>query len=271
MSFFFYIILFYIIKFSKNSENKDNSNKYLNEKKIFPSKDTGNIKDNIFERKLQEDEYKPIRLYIHTKYLKNSFDNMVNKDNEYFQAIYEAIDKAGEILRKIIKVKPLNDPISFDYHVPGYVYEELRESFDNQSPLNYDLIILIRKKEDGDYDEDFFGFPEIIQKHTDERPIIGSVIYKYDFIKQRMRENLTTKELINLLSYAFLHEFTHILGFIEPILSSKGLLKTKVIKRIPGNDKTKTIFTGNKVKEIAISYFNCLNITGIEMDDYSIS
>ena len=271
MSFFFYLILFYIIKFSKNSENKDNSNKYLNEKKIFQSKDTGNIKDNIFERKLQEDEYKPIRLYIHTKYLKNSFDNMVNKDNEYFQAIYEAIDKAGEILRKIIKVKPLNDPISFDYHVPGYVYEELRESFDNQSPLNYDLIILIRKKEDGDYDEDFFGFPEIIQKHTDERPIIGSVIYKYDFIKQRMRENLTTKELINLLSYAFLHEFTHILGFIEPILSSKGLLKTKVIKRIPGNDKTKTIFTGNKVKEIAISYFNCLNITGIEMDDYSIS
>ena len=263
MSYFFYLILFYIIKFCENSENNNN-----NKKKIFPSNEKNSFKDNIFERKLEE-EYQPINLYIHTGYLKYNLDSLSAPNTNYNQIIYESINKAGDLLKKIIKVKPLTSPIdlsSIDMQKYKYIPDKLESTLNNQMILNYDLIILIRLREPGEYSSGSFAIPEIIKQNSDDRPIVGSVIYNLDFLDESERESQTREELINLISYIFLHEFTHILGFTGSILKSKGLLRTKVVERITQNPKNKTIFIGEKAKDIASSYFNCKNIDGIELD-----
>ena len=276
MSFFFYLNLFYIINCSRNSKSRDSYTTYFNQKDIFTSINKKSVKDNILDRHLEENSndegnFKPIRLLIHKDYM--DYQTIINKDEYYFQAIYESIDKAGDLLRKIINVKPLTDPIALNQDIlgnTGYNYITLMQSLNNANSFNYDLIILIRLKEIGDYDEINYAIPEIILKE-DQRPIVGSIIFKYDSIKASERENLSKNELVNLLAYIFLHEFTHILGFFGPILSSKGLLKTKIVERVNGSPKNKTIFIGPKVRKIASSYFNCPigDGDGIEMDNYS--
>ena len=277
MSFFFHLILYCFISFSKSSEEKGNYTKYLHNKNItFSSINKQFIKEKEFGRKLQdnnieEDEYKPIRLHIHKKYLDYQYEEVTNKDLEYFNNIYKAIDQAGEVLRNIIKVKPLNKPIALNSNISGgYNYERLIQTLDNKFSFDEtDLIIFIRFNKLGDSDNMNYGIPEIIMQDDDKRPIVGSIIYNYNFITEDERAKLNQKEILNLLSYVFLHEFTHILGFTESILSYKGLLITKNITRIEGNPKNKTLFIGNKAIETAISYFNCNIIEGIELDSNS--
>ena len=104
--------------------------------------------------------------------------------------------------------------------------------------------------------------------------IVAAGLEKRDglpYCRDDERAKLNQKEILNLLSYVFLHEFTHILGFTESILSYKGLLITKNVTRIEGNPKNKTLFIGNKAIETASSYFNCNKIEGIELDSNSNS
>ena len=278
MFFFFFLFHFYILNFSKNSVTEENYNNYSNQNDIFTSKKKTNINDTNFERKLEEnsnneDNYQPIRLFIHKGYM--DYQDVNKDDVNYFNAIYDSIDRAGDILRKIIKVIPLNYSITLDEAKlisAGYNIESLKTSLNNENSFNYDLVILIRIYRPGDYDKLEYGIPEILmQNGEDGRPIVGSIIYNYDFMKSDERDKLSKEQLVNLLTYAFLHEFTHILGFMGTILSSKGLLSTQTVERISGYPFNKTVFIGPKVREIASSYFGC-NLgegEGIEMDNYA--
>ena len=279
MSYFFYLNLFYIINCSRNSEDRESYTTYFNQKDIFTSINKKSVRDTILDRQLEENSndessFKPIRLLIHKDYI--DYQTVVNKDEEYIQAIYKSIDKAGDLLRKIINVKPLISPIVLNQSLletEGYNNRSLMQSLNNINSFSCDLIILVRLRENGDYDEIEHAAPKILILEDDLRPVVGSVIFKYDSIKESERKVLTKNELVNLLTYIFLHEFTHVLGFFGPILSFKGLLKTKIVERVKGSPKNKTIFIGQKAKKIASSYFNCPieDEDGIEMDNYSLN
>ena len=92
---------------------------------------------------------------------------------------------------------------------------------------NADLIILVRYSNDSEQDDEenglnstVFAKPSIIQECSDGRPEVGTVVLYKEY-------GLTQGNKEEYLKFLFLHEFTHILGFLPKYLNKLKVLKGK--------------------------------------------
>ena len=243
MEFFLFLFFLIIIKCSEK-ENLLNDNK----------------------RNLEEvqNEFDNIKIYVNYKCLN------LQPDIEDAKIIIGAINNATKTLEKLIRVQKLKSRLDLKEH-----YKRLDSSFQNclyQNELSTeyaDLFIFIRPKSTVGEEYIDFATSEIfyhLDNNINSRPLIGGVIYNFEFKnKERNLEDKDSK--YQAASTIFLHEFTHILGFNKTIFQKKSLIYHKQTKnRMNNNNYDKYFFIGDNALRIAKSYFNCPEMTGIELD-----
>jgi hypothetical protein len=217
------------------------------------------------KRNLQN--FQPIRIYIDKSYLNRS------EASDYY--IYEkAIDKVTTALEKLIKVIPES---SIDLTTINLRDHKFKSAFiDNNLMGNqnfpYDLAIFVRENDGNEIglcDEK----QEILLKNNQGRPIIGYIVIN-TMLLYKTEENDRYK--IEFLSYLFLHQITHILGFSKSIIDNRAgiTIENVDINRIDNSaDKIvhKKRISGQNIRNKIKEYFNCDSLTGIELEDYSLS
>ena len=204
-----------------------------------------------------DEKYRPIQIYIVSSSLSDFL--LPRKLNTTIFALNYTV----KILQKLINVKPLNYTIAIngnDLNNWGFA--------NNQNlinGINTDLIILIKYIDEPEENYYMSSEPKYIDEYT-KRPIVG-IIYIYDRFISDISNN---KHFLYYTQVLFLHQFTHILGFLYETFNyypggiNNVILTINSDKR--SNVKRSYIITP-KVVELGKKYYNCENITGIELED----
>ena len=249
--------LFFIFPFDKNiifiknkPLNSTNSNIYKTLK-------------NETKRKLEYD-YDQITIYVESKCLLSYLETQedINQNNK--EIIKKSIEKAKNTLEKLIKVENRLDKISFEGLDFGNGFTGCYDMNLISNGINADLVIFMRGPTT-ESNMKSYGKTNIMKYYngnTDNRPIIATFIYNFfDFPND---ENYT----FQLISTLILHHFTHILGLKNDILKRKGIINDKkVIIRNNQTEVTKPVVVSSRVIERAKNYFNCPNLTYLEIND----
>ena len=240
MSFSFFIFFLIVITLSENID------------------DTLNNKRNL---QTEANEYSNIRIYIDDKCLVTSQTSTESQNNTDLSIIRKSIQNAKNALEKLIKVKRIDKLDLGNNFIPNE-FKDCANIISGR--IDYDLAIFIRWKIQG---VESIAYPKAsilrhINNNQNNRPLIGMIIY--DFQRLYNFDGIS-EDKEQLLSTLFLHEFTHILGFNKTIFYAKNLILTDTINRIKPTQKL--FFQGGKTKEMAKKYFNCNNISGIQLDE----
>ena len=271
VSIFYFLLLVYfncISCLGKNSSNNNNENRDL-----FYSNELNENKSQKeeFKRNLEE-EYKPIRIYVDTSYLKYQFENNM----EEFYEIEKSIEIAKNTIEKLIKVKPLNYKIFINEDINGFNKNRMNLTVFSEG-ISDDLLIFVRLPSTGQEDdlitnEELFAIPKIIKSDSaSNRPIAGYIIFGYNYNVKRIRTNTNKDQRIELRSSIFLHEMIHILGFMDSHFqyfnNYDQIFGTKEVNRVNLANKNKKIVKSQRILDIATKYFNCPTIEGIELEN----
>ena len=206
-----------------------------------------------------EDGFKNFSIYLDTVNIKSEMTNLGLE--KYETLLLNAMNKAIETLQSLLKVKELSEDFLFSdddmaqLQIPYWDKTKLGSSATNGiKSLGLDLTIM-------GYFEDFqddsilaAAQPAIIDPGTN-RPIIGIVAInpKVDYSKLNSEKAFQT---------IFLHEFTHILGFVPETFQDLDFLGTET-----NNGITRHYLKSSKVVEVAKKYFNCNNLKGAYLEE----
>ena len=253
-NFIFYFILSIIISILKASEvskNEDDSNQ---------SNINSNSNDASNKRKLQS--FEPIR--IGKDYLSN-FIRLVDPLTEY-DIVNESIEKALNYIQELVSVRRLTSPITI---LQSDNQDGLLNSFINNQ-YHADLVIFFNANYKMASDEDISTI-NIIRKLDDNnnpnngRPIIALLNYNLRFLNVYLK-GATDEAKKKVLTFRFMHEFFHFLGFERSILSEKRILDTTTIRRVGSISKSKSIAKGRIMLQKARNYFDCQSLVGLEFE-----
>ena len=214
--------------------------------------------NNNNNRNLQNDGNSNIRLVINKNCFTYGVFNNINADK--LDILSEGIDRAKNTTEKLVKIKTRTSETISINNIP------FDECYKNGGSLNTeitaDLYIII--KLEASTNNTWFAKPSIIRNENNGRPIIGTILYNINYLP-----NLKDNELLEVISIIFLHEFTHILGFTKETLQKKFLILTRqeVKNRMNSKTQTKIYVNGTTVIRKAKEYFNCPNLTGVELED----
>lgn len=180
--------------------------------------------------------------------------------------------RAKNTLEKLFKVQREPNGISAEDYKPS-----LEENFGNdyysshiitENLLeNIDLIIFIDyipscSPSLNKYNE----FQKILKrKNGNQRPIIGSIAFA-QYILSSVEESDNDKYTLEFLSSKFLHQFTHILGFIRSVLGDK-VNPTKV-NRFKKLDMEKEMIIGDNLIWFEWKYLNSNEIDNLEVEEF---
>ena len=250
--------------------------------------DLSNLKDNdsVYSKQDEEkneirsiqskrrlEKWESIEIYVDLKAIQTDF----NKTAKYysflkFEDINSAVNEVKETLNKLIKVKITTEDGNRNYLTIKRSNDLGDLGFDDDHyetslagpGVKKDLIILIRyynSNIDDDMNDSLFAKPSIIQKSSDGRPEVGIVVLFPKF-------GLTETNKKEYLKFLFLHEFTHILGFLPEYLP-KLQSDTVNIKRISQSGINKAVIKSPKVINHANNYFGCKDkkITYLELEE----
>jgi len=241
-----------------NKENETDNNYFINDEKNS-------------KRKLQN--FQPIRIYIDKYYLEQNRQAYVNRYDLY----YEAFDKVKNALEKLIEVEREAKIDLTNIDLDSYFITKGKSDPDliNNNNFPADLVIFTRESidlpEEATVLETCTEKQGIIMRNSKGRPIIGYIVINFSLLS-KIESNDTYK--VEFLSYMFLHQITHILGFTKEVIDNlTSIIKiTKEVNRLDNsNDKkvTKKLLTGNAIKSKMIEYFRCPEEEGIELEDYT--
>jgi len=262
------LISLFIVKCSKEKTKiQDNSSNKMKIKSNY-----NNIKNNS-KRNLQNTAFKPIRIVIETSQLENSLALLNYND---IGIILNSINRAKEAIQAIINVEPFSEKIKLDNYdrnnLTGFELSKL-----NQTILygynDCDLLIFVRTpiSTDGPISSDYYRFaiPKIIKKDpSSKRPIVGYIIYSQSF-QFKIDSIIYPEHKKEVISSIFLHEIIHLLGFMKESFNdfkNPNIFDTVNINRIPGGMIKKVVKSENIIN-LAKKYFNCENISGIELEN----
>ena len=235
MSFFFFLLFLIVIKCQTKEDSSINNS-----------------------RNLQTTSYQNIELYVDTDCLGGSNSNI---------DIKTGIERAKKTIEKLIMIPTSSGSIdlrNYNRNIPdGFACSN---SLKNGFTVPGDLAIFVKISDNKDIG---FGKPTILNRTANgERPYIATIAYNDMLDTIRSIDNSTHK--IEAISLIFLHEFTHILGFTKEILQAKNLIKTvSTHYRMNTLTQNRLYATGTNVVNRAKAYFNCQNLTGVELDDDS--
>ena len=257
-----------------NKKPKNNSQEIINNVKNEKNYNATN------KRKLQDDSYKAIRIYLDTFFLSN-----LRISKERFEVFNESLYRAKNALEKLIKIKrgtneingnEYNNIIMTQFSLRDY---EINRTLNGTNDIG-DLIIFAMYEGDDSAFKSCSELPKILKKRQDGRPIIASITINTKFLSQIVDNTEYQKEFYSL---NFLHQFTHILGFRKSIFNDIGSpkikLSKKIINRLDKNNAIKNINKDiitsysnsieSKLMAFAKKYFNCPTLTEIELEDIS--
>ena len=257
--------------FSNNQFNNDNSRFFSNHR--FEN-DSYNIEeetdlDKNKNRELQSDDdgFTNIRIYIDKTYINQNYDNL-----EILNKVLTSIEKCVKSIEEIIKVRQI-DKIKFtdsDIHTLGFNNNEINpDLLSTGEGISSDLIIFPKFEE--------------FQQNTQLVLAIGKPVI-FDSVSKRpigailsINKNLPSiPNSENYLNSVIIHQLTHILGFMYELFDKyeigfSNVIKTDMeIRTIQGKErKEKKYIISPRVVSYAKKYFNCENITGVELEDSS--
>lgn len=224
-------------------------------------------KNKVNKRKLSS---VPLKIYIDKYYFNKTFRREdINKT-----IIFNALDKAKSTLETLIEVVDEDTSLITINDIPldvyGFAESSLSDSLKNDGVMAH-LLILFRGI-DSNIDSsnkciDKLGI--IQQKDGNNRPFIGYIIFDTNLNIEILDNNNTYKE--EYLSYLFLHQITHILGFNRLIVNRENS-RMRIINitttRTGGNINKEVIISDNLILQ-AKKYFNCYtdSVYGLELED----
>ena len=250
-------------------------------------------KKNNQKRILQEPEYKNIKIYIDTYYLyQKSYDS--DEKFEKYQYYYNALIRAKETLEKLIQV-PISSSridlseykkiINSTFFFRGNVnfYNNTLDTLDNN--FDSDLIIFVTNSDNpGSFRPSQFlpycgEYPQIHKYNENNRPIIGSIIIDDSFAGKIEENQANFIYKTEFYSYHFLHQLTHILGFNKDTINKFGdkikFSKYNFSRVNPSDPVEREIIQFHnsdcKLMKFARDYFNCPNISFLELEDNTIN
>ena len=209
--------------------------------------------------------YEPIRIILDTTYLEDQGNEILSLKDK-IPMIKEAMNKSVKALSDILEVERYGNDIFVDLNETlfnKYKIYKWNPIFNNSDDIPADLIILTKFEEIGEFPQGVLAsaMPLVLYKETN-RPIVGLLtvsrspsFYSYTHVKE-------------YFSFVFLHELTHVLGFLQamfPFISyfiREDILTYKVIRGL-----NRTLIKTPKVVERAKKYFNCNTLEGLELED----
>ena len=208
--------------------------------------------------------YSPIRIFLDTTNFEQE-GNQIPAIKSKIPMLKEAMNKAVNALSDILEVEDYGNDVFTDL-TSAYLYS-LKINYwnpilNNNNDIPADLIILTRFESIGEFPKGVLASatPLLLYPYTN-RPIVGLLTVSRD---PSFYYYINIKEYF---SYVFLHELTHVLGFLENMFELfpqgiENILMTQVIR-----GKTRTLIKTPKVVERAKKYFNCDSIEGLELED----
>ena len=251
------------------SNNRDN-NHFCNVDNIdikikYPPKTSVKNKTRILSTNNNNEEFKPIQIYVDKTYLIYQKNNNPLLDSLY-SIIINAFEKCITILNKLFKVKPLQDKIDFitdddlnnwEFN-PNYIDSKIKN---NGEGISADLLILPKFSQNETIYFDYIeGYPVYFDESTN-RPIIG-------IININDKISLNLKNIDFLLQSILLHELTHILGFLISLfkLYPGGEANTIIYEQEQRTKVNKGFIITPKVVSFGKKYFNCDSLRGVELE-----
>ena len=239
-------------------------NKY--QVKFPPLSDNSKTNNNRI-RRLQTNNFRPIKIYLETSsidYLKQWMSENINELNK----ILEAVNYVANSLQKIIKVRPLNYKISIrNEDLVSWSLGDIKEELKENNGVDKDLIIFMKITQSLSQNIPISNFDIKYIDQDTKRPIVGIITLNINQINFDMENSL---EYIKIM---ILHQFTHILGFYNetfPDFITAGGNISKIITTTNSDERSqvpRTYIHSPKVLEYAKKYYNCNNIKGVDLED----
>jgi hypothetical protein len=255
---FYYIFIIHISFFTSSGlDKKNDENIQLNI--------NSNSNDSSDKRKLEENEFKPIRIEI--VYMPE-FEFYLTRpaESENIKIFKEAFEKVVNIIQKLVDVHRLTDKIMItsddNTNSNDLLYEYVGTQYET------DLVIFVDGSKDLN-DKDFAKL-KILKKYgvnrsfNEGRPIVGHLDFN---LRHRSFYLPQSDDYIDkIYLYEIFHEFTHFLGFEKSILRRKSKISTTNSKRVNKSNRKRLIAIGGKMIQTARDYFNYQSLVGIEFD-----
>ena len=269
-------LLSFIYKIKSDTINETKNEKKINSKKVLRFCGVDQIKPNIsFEsffteeeikkhkkRKLDENEYEPIRIFLDTTYILSQGEENPTLKNK-LSILVPALERCVKIFEKLLKVIRYTRLMKVgENYENAYGIKKINNTL--LSPgISSDLIIFAR----------FTGKNELSSTtlanagarkldYNTKRPIIGVININPNI-------DFSLGNSANYVESILLHEITHILGFSITLFEyfPKGLSNTLLYKKDTRIGLNRTYIKTPKLIEVAKKYFNCDRIDGIELEN----
>ena len=207
-----------------------------------------------------EEEFKDFNIYLDLINIKN--DIKIFKLEAYESLFIDSLNKAVETLKSLLKVKKLNYGFGFtdkqieDIKIPNWNKTMIgTNAIGNTQELGIDLFIFGRFDDAMNLSTLASAGPRYSDSET-KKPIVGvvNINTKVDYSK------INSKEYFQSI---ILHEFTHILGFLDDFFIEKNIIFNKTDEY----DIVRYYINSPKVLAVAKKYFDCQDIEGVELED----
>jgi leishmanolysin len=241
---FLQLILFLIFINLTISRHFDITSKGFSEQKYDTSK-------NMKRRKMENDDFKPIRILFDATYLEK-----IETANFAIDSYKGSFERCKNIVSKIISVKPIENPIKLNfskYNLDKDVVNGTLETGNEQ----YDLIIITNVNLQA---KNEMNSTSILRDPTTKRTVLATIDFE--------NKSSPPKNYFHYFEYLLLHHIIHILGFsyesFEYFDGGKAEIYTTDID-IYG--LTRNYIISQKVIEFAKIYYDCDSITKLPLEN----
>ena len=265
-----YLLIFALIFHLVNAENKKISFKCdLGSKQNIPKKAKEIPLEKLnpkYKRKLDDNRFQDFNIVIELKNIETEIE--LNNLSQYHDLIINALKKAVETIKSLVKVRPYPcfsfdedflDEYGFHYwDKEKFGITDTKKSFDT-CELNIDLLIVTRFFNETENLDNLYEFSSdlLYRRTSNDQPIVVS--FKLDKFFDFSKRNSKT-----YLEHTFLHHITHKLGFnlfhIENTFHN-------MFSKIDSDGVERYYINSTKVVQVAKKYFNCSDIKGVELEE----
>ena len=261
------LVIFAIIN---NSNSKEKNYFYkcgVYDENIAPIKAVGiprNEDDPSFNRRLDSDGFKDLKIYIDLENLKSEIKQ--NNLTHYQELYINSMNKAVRALEKLLKIKQsiknfyikdesLKQNGIEKWETSKFGTEAYTINRTTLTTLGIDLVIFCKIS---DKDSSNLASAKAILIDDLNRPFGGLVYINKNVVYSRKKSQ-------EYLEAILIHEFTHVLGFSNYFFTE---FYHNVFYQLDAYGVNRTYINSSKVLEVAKKYFNCSNIKGVPLEEY---
>ena len=221
---------------------------------------------NTPNRNLETVTYRPIRIFLESKYFETQGNSNTNIRGK-LPLLTNALNIAIKGLSGLIEVKDIGYTNLFaNIDIPqllkaNYIYD-WNNIFNNGNNIQSDFLLVVKFDNMNELPAGVLASAvPIWPEEGTYRPIIGLLTVSIDTSFYNMAR------VSEYFSEVFLHELTHALGFLYTMFEyfPNGLSYTVNSFWVRG--KIRNLIVTPTVKEVAKKYYNCSNIMGVELED----